>query len=529
MLTFFYRENKLIAITYGNESGCFKQGKNVKDYKNPRIIIVGAGFSGIGFAIRLQQAGFTNIKIFERGNGIGGVWWFNTYPGIAVDLPAVLYSYSFEPKPDWSKRFAPGSEIQQYIEYCAEKYNVRKCIQFNKDVVNPRFNEQTNEWIVNTTDGEEYVADFLISARGSLTEPKFPPIKGVHEFKNKIIHSAKWDNTYDFTNKTVAVIGTGASAIQIIPELAKIAKHLTIFQRSSPWVIPRLDAKFTWVHKALFKYLPFTQKIARFYIWARSEFIITTIMLRKGIIAKILRKIIIKGIVKYREEQIKDPELLKKVTPDYELGCKRVLLSDDYYPALKQKNVELITDPIDQITSDAVVTQSNEGLKTYVIDALVFATGFNVAERPWNITGLNGLSLKKYWEEVGGPEAYKGVAVSGFPNFFMSLGPNTAAGSMSTLYSIEVAIEYVVKAIKYLSVNQIDFCNVKKEIMDSFNYHLQKEIMPHTVWLSGCRSWYKTENGKVITIWPDYARHYAETLAKFVPSEYELKNLNKDF
>jgi cation diffusion facilitator CzcD-associated flavoprotein CzcO len=363
------------------------------------------------------------------------------------------------------------------------------------------------------------VCDFIISAVGGLTEPKYPNIKGIDSFKGKLIHTANWDHSYHLEGKKVAVIGTGASAIQVIPEMAKIVKQLTVFQRSAPYLIPRFNIKHSSLRKRMLKSFPFLQKITRFLIWAFYEYLLTPLFLGKGKMAKIYKRIFLSLLTKYRTLIIKDPTLLKKVTPDYEMGCKRALITSDYYPALTRENVDLIIDPIVKITETSIVTTNGD---IYLVDAIIIGTGFDVQNACLNVVGLNCLNLKDFWKSIGGMEGYKGVTVSGYPNFFMTLGPNSGAGSMSVLYAIEAEISYIVKALHYARKNNISFMNAKKEVMDAFNYKIQKEMMPSTVWATGCQSWYKTEQGKVLFIWPGYSHEFAKIIKEFVPNDYEL-------
>jgi cation diffusion facilitator CzcD-associated flavoprotein CzcO len=464
----------------------------MKDVMNPRIIILGAGLGGIGTAIKLQWSGFTNLKIIERGPSVGGTWWFNRYPGLAVDIASPLYSYEFEPNPNWSREFAPREELQQYAQHCANKYDVMKYVQFHSELEKAVFNERTNEWELYLKDGRKEVCDIFVSSPGPLVEAKYPDIKGIDTFKGEKLHSARWDESYDFKNKNVAIIGIGASAVQIIPSLAPLVKQLTIFQRRAPWILPKNDFVHGPVRKTIYRYLPFTQKLRRAYIWYYLSFYLLLAALKIGPIGRLLNKHLMRGIYSYRDKIIKDPEVRKKVTPNYDFGCKRMCWTDDYYPALTRKNVDLITDPINQITEKGVLTETG---KLYEADALVFATGYDVGGHNFEYVGRSGITMSEYFEMKQGMNAYKSSVVTNFPNLFLIFGPRGQAG-VDTLGCIQLTQDHAVKAIKYMRDNKIIIFEVKESVSDTYNNKMNLRTSPFVPFFKSCNSYYINRYGQ---------------------------------
>ncbi len=478
------------------------------------VLILGAGFSGIGMGIKLKQAGIENFTILEREDEVGGTWRDNIYPNAGCDVHSHLYSYSFEPNPEWSRAFSGWKEILEYIKDITAKHNLRPHIQFNKEVVSAHFDEANGLWTVKTSDGETYVARAVVSAAGGLTNPAYPKIPGLDSFKGEAVHTARWDNNLDLRGKRVAMIGSGASAIQTGPGIAPEVENLDVYQRTPSWIIPKPDREIGAMEKSLYRNVPGLLKARRWMLYwfyeARGPFIISD----KPWIKKILQE----GLaLRHMKKQLKDPELREACTPDYQIGCKRILISNDWYPMLERDNVSLITDGIEKITPTGVVTADGQ---EHPCDVIVTATGFKVSisNAPFEIIGRDGLSLKKAWE--GGAEAYKGITVSGFPNLFFMLGPNTGPGHNSVLVYTEMQIDYALQAIEMLRDEDLKYLDVKQDVQDEFNEEMQKR-MENTAWTSGCNSWYLSDDGKNSTLYPGLNVEYRLRTRKLKTDEYE--------
>jgi cation diffusion facilitator CzcD-associated flavoprotein CzcO len=475
------------------------------------VLIVGAGFGGILAGIKLKEAGIENFLILEKDAGVGGTWWANTYPGCACDVQSHLYSFSFEPNPDWSHMFGRRDEIRHYLERCAEKYGLTPHIRLSTEVAAAEWRQAGNRWHVRTGDGRKYEAPVLISAAGGLSRPAYPDIAGLEQFRGKTIHSARWNSEVELAGRRVAVIGTGASAIQIVPEIAPQASQLFLFQRTPPWVIPRPDRKITRAEKWLYGRLPFTQKLVRWLLYWRLEARATAFVLfprMTRFVEWLGRWNISRGIP--------DPGLRLKVVPSFPAGCKRVLLSDDYYPALTRQNVHLVTRKIREITADGIVT--SDGVEAPV-DVLVLCTGFQ-ATHPFPeglIKGRQGLDLTQRWRD--GMEAYKGMSVSGFPNLFILNGPNTGLGHNSVVFMLEAEMRYIVDALKKMKEEDMPVLEIRRGVELAYNKKIQKRLS-RTVWASGCKSWYLDENGKNTTLWPGFTVEYWFRTRRFRLEDY---------
>lgn len=476
-------------------------------------IIIGSGFAGLGLAIRLTQQGRDDFLVLERGSDVGGTWRDNTYPGAACDVPSHLYSYSFELNPNWSRSFSRQGEIQAYIQGVADKYQVRDKHLFDCDVTGARWNAEQARWEVTTSKGD-FTADTVVSAVGALCEPNLPDIKGIHDFEGEIFHSARWNHDADLTGKRVAIIGTGASAIQIVPAIAEQVAHLDVYQRTAPWLLPRLDRPYLGIEKLAFKYVPGVQRLSRAAIYAARE----TQVVGLAKVPALMQGFQLLSKAKLRFE-IRDAELREKVTPDYRIGCKRMLISNDYYPALDRDNVDVITDPIAEVRAGSIVTKDGTERE---IDTLIVATGFHVTDSPTfeTITGKDGRTLSEVFDEIG-QQGYKGASIANFPNMFFLLGPNVGLGHTSMVYMIESQINYIADALNTIAKQGLRTVEVRRAAQDEYNRELQAKL-GKSVWnTGGCASWYLDKHGNNTTLWPDFTFEFRRITKEFDVEAYE--------
>ncbi|KEI43147.1 flavin-containing monooxygenase [Saccharopolyspora rectivirgula] len=490
-----------------------KQKSGSQTRHQASVIIVGTGFSGLGMGIRLKKAGIDDFIILEKNDDLGGTWRDNTYPGCACDVPSLMYSFSFEQNPNWSRLFAGWKEIYDYLQQCADKYGLRKHIHYGVEFTGAEFDEDTHTWTVFTASGAEYTGKALVSGLGALHIPSYPEIPGMEKFTGEIFHSAEWNHDYDLEGKRVAVIGTGASAIQFVPQVAKKAGKLHLFQRTPPWIQPKPDRPIPERLQRLFRRIPPVQWLARAAVyWLLELRYLFVFKRRTAWLAEWLSK-------RYISKVIKDPELRKAVTPDYAIGCKRILLSSDYYPALNRPNVELVTDGIAEITENSIITKDGEERE---VDAIIFGTGFHVTDAfdHLNIIGRDGRKLQDAWRE--GMEAYLGITVSGFPNLFFLLGPNTGLGHNSVVFMIECQLNYVMSCLRPLLRGDIGYLDVRQSVQDEFNAELQSELGDEVWSAGGCRSWYLDRNGVNRTTWPGLTAKYWYRTRKADPADYEV-------
>jgi cation diffusion facilitator CzcD-associated flavoprotein CzcO len=482
------------------------------------VIIVGAGFAGICMGVHLKKEGIHDFLIIEGEDGPGGTWRVNTYPGAACDVQSHLYSFSFEPYPEWSRMFGLQEEILRYQEHCFEKYGLYPHAIFNTRVASAAFDERKACWKVETSDGKAYMADFLVSGTGGLSKPSYPEIPGLESFKGVKFHSARWDHSVSLKGKRVALIGSGASAIQIVPAIVDEVAHLDYYQRTPSWVLPKPDREMTGLEKIMFKMLPITQQILRGSIYAALEaravgFVVSPVIMK---VAEQVAK-------SYVKKHVEDPALQEKVIPKYAMGCKRILMSNEYYPALVKDNVEVITDSISSVCPTGIVT--NEG-KLREVDIMVFCTGFHAAENTlqYDIFGLNGISLADQWAD--GAEAYLGTTVKHFPNYFTIIGPNTGLGHNSMIYIIESQVHYIMEALKYADKHKVKYFSVRPEVQDIYNKEIHARLKK-SIWNAGCQSWYLTKDGKNTTLWPGFTFEYRARTKQFNPSDYTIITLEK--
>ncbi len=487
--------------------------------KDFSILITGTGFSGICVGIQLKKIGFHNFTIVEKANEVGGTWRDNTYPGAACDVKSNLYSFSFEPNPNWTREYSKQEEILAYIKNCVKKYDLEKHILFNWEVKAAKYDEKNAIWEITNQHNEKLKANIAVVGNGPLHIPSLPDIEGIEDFKGAVFHSAQWNHEYDLHNKNVCVIGTGASAIQFVPEIQPKVKKLYLMQRTAPWVLPKPDGAFTATQNVLFEKIPFVQKLNRDFIYYLNEAQVVGMMYNDNILklGEMLGK---RHINKY----IKDPELKRKLTPTFKLGCKRVLLSNNYYQAMAQPNLDVITDGIQKFTKDSVVT--NDG-KSRKIDAIILGTGFHVADsfQYYNVQGKDGAQLK---EVLGGsPEAYYGTSIHHFPNLFIMLGPNTGLGHNSMVYMIESQTNYIIDCVQKMLHQNIKSIEVKKEVQTKFNIEIQKKL-EGTIWLSGCKSWYLSADGKNHTVWPGFTLEFRNRTKTINLNDYIVEKTTKE-
>jgi len=475
-------------------------------------IIIGSGFAGIGMAVALKKAGVGDFLILEKQNDVGGVWRDNTYPGAACDVPSHLYSYSFEPKTDWSRKFAPQAEIVAYIQHCVDKHQLADKIRCHTEVASDEFEPASGLWRVIGKDGEHYLAQALVSACGQLNQPAYPRIPGLESFAGEAFHSARWNHAYDLAGKRVAVIGTGASAIQFVPEIVPKVQHLTLFQRSAAYVISKPDRAYKRWELALLRRWPWLQQIDRGLKYVQHE-----VRALAFIHFPVLMKLFQFSFQRHLAAAIADPERQRQLQPDYPLGCKRILISNNYFPALAQGNVEIVNQAIQSITPLGVVTADG---REHPVDALIYGTGFAATDflAPMQIKGLDGVELNQAWRD--GAEAYKGISVNGFPNLFLLYGPNTNLGHNSILYMLESQFAYVLNCLDALQQQGLRYMDVKPQVQQRFNQHLQ-QVIRHSIWEQGCTSWYKNAAGKNTNNWPGFTFTYRQQTRHLELADYD--------
>jgi cation diffusion facilitator CzcD-associated flavoprotein CzcO len=481
--------------------------------QSAQIAIIGSGFGGIGTAIRLKQEGIEDFVIFERADDVGGVWRDNTYPGCACDVQSHLYSLSFVPNPDWTHSFSPQAEIWDYLRGCARDYEVLPHIRFNHPVNEAVWEHDRQRWRIETSNGT-FLASVLISAAGSFSEPKLPELAGLEKFKGKVFHSSRWNHEFELRQSRIAVIGTGASAIQFVPAIQPQVEKLYVFQRTAPWIVKRHDRPFGNFERKLFRRLPLLQRAARAGIYSFRELL--GFAFRHPWAMKLLQPL----ARRHLKRSVADPVLRAKLTPNYLMGCKRVLISNDYLPALAQPNVELVTDGIAEVREHCVV--SKDGVER-VVDAIIFGTGFHVSDFPFagRVRGKDGRTLSEVWG--GSPKALAGTTVAGFPNLFLIPGPNTGLGHSSVVYMLEAQIEHVLSAVLYMRRNGVAAIEARPEAQAAYVADVDKS-MHGTVWTSGgCLSWYLDATGRNSTLWPTPSWKFRRRVARFSPGEYVME------
>jgi cation diffusion facilitator CzcD-associated flavoprotein CzcO len=478
----------------------------------PSVAIIGAGFGGIGLAITLKKAGIESLTILEKAEGLGGVWRDNTYPGAACDVPSQLYSFSFEPNPDWSRRYSPQAEILEYLDRCVDRYGLRPSLRLATEVARAEFDQDAGRWRIETTAGETIEVDVLVSACGQLNRPALTRIPGAERFEGPIFHTARWDHDVEIKGRRVAVIGTGASTIQVVPAIAEQVAQLDVYQRSAPYVIPKKDRPYRGWEKFLFRWFPPARMLARFSQWLFFELFISAFNQFRAV-GRLGRRM----SEKLLDEQVSDPALKKALTPDHVLGCKRVLISPDYYSTLERSNVELVPMGVRELTANGVVAEDGTERPA---DVIVLSTGFESTRflAPMEIRGRDGLDLNDVWRE--GANAYLGMTVAGFPNLFVMYGPNTNLGSGSIIFQLESQMAYIADAVERLRRTGGSL-SVRAEVQQAFESEMQARLST-SVWQTGCNNWYVDEHGRNTNNWPGFTVEYRRRTRRLDPADYEV-------
>ena len=478
-----------------------------------RVLIIGTGFAGLAMAAKLKRAGMNDFLLLERADEVGGTWRDNTYPGCACDVPSLLYSFSFAQNPDWSDTFSPQPEIRQYLRDVAADEGILPHCRFGHGVEEARWDDDARTWRVRTAAGD-FEGEMVVSGTGALSDPSTPDLPGIDAFEGTTFHSATWDHDHDLRGERVAVIGTGASAIQFVPAIAPEVSHLTLFQRTPPWIMERRSRPFSKVERFLFKRVPGAQRLARSSVyWAREL----------SVFGFAINPKILKQAEKFAQAHlhaaVKDPELRRKLTPTYTMGCKRILLSNDYYPALTQENVTVETSGIAEVRAHSIVTADGAEHK---VDTIIFGTGFRVTEMPAanHIWGSDGIRLADQWADTA--SAYLGTTVANFPNLFFIAGPNTGLGHTSMVFMIESQVAYILDALKTLDRTGASTLEVRPDTQDAYNDALQ-ERLAGTVWnTGGCASWYLDKQGHNTTLWPTFTFVFRQRTRRFDPADYVM-------
>ncbi|MFK0101668.1 flavin-containing monooxygenase [Streptomyces sp. NPDC091040] len=484
-------------------------------HEHVRVAVIGSGFGGLGAAVRLRREGITDFVILERAGSVGGTWRDNSYPGCACDVPSHLYSFSFAPNPEWPRTFSGQEHIRAYLEHVADTFGLRAHLRLNHEVKQMRWDNDELHWIIDSANGTTIVADVVVSATGPLSDPKMPDIPGLADFPGKVFHSARWDHDADLTGKRVAMIGTGASAIQIVPAIQPKVGKLTLFQRTPPWVMPRMDRKISGLERKLHRALPATGTARRGLLWGIRELQVSAFTKHPdqlGLVERIAKSNMARAI--------KDPALRAKLTPSYRIGCKRILLSSTYYPALAQPNVDVVASGLAEIRGNTVV--ASDGTEAEV-DAIIFGTGFHVTDMPIaeRVVGADGITLTESWKD--GMQALRGASAAGFPNWMTIIGPNTGLGNSSMILMIESQLNYMADYLRQLNLlGGKAALDARPSAVNTWNRRVQ-ERMKRTVWnTGGCNSWYLDANGRNTTVWPGTTSEFRKATRTVDVSEYQV-------
>jgi cation diffusion facilitator CzcD-associated flavoprotein CzcO len=476
----------------------------------PRIVIVGAGFGGISAAIELRRHGFDDITILESAAGLGGTWFHNSYPGAACDVPSHLYSFSYEQRREWSRLCSPQTEILRYLRGVADDHGITDLIRFSQRVSECVFDADSGRWTIRTETGARHEADALILATGQLSRPSIPALPGLESFAGHSFHSARWDHDYDLRGRRVAVVGTGASAVQFVPEVARVAAHLSVFQRTGNWLLPRRNRVYSPLARAAIRYVPGLQRLRRSFLFQYCESL--TLAIRHP---RTIGRLAGLRSAAFMRRQLPDPDLRRRVWPNYTFGCKRILFSSQYLPALGRPNVELVTEPIAEVTTAGLRTA--EGAE-HAVDCIIWGTGFRATEfvAPMRVRGADGETLDEVWRD--GAHAHLGMSVPGFPSMFLMYGPNTNTSGGSIIFYLEAQAAYIRQALTHLRAGGHRMLDVRPEVEAASDRELQARFAG-TAW-TGCDSWYRDRRGRIVANWPGYMREYMERTRTFAAADY---------
>lgn len=466
---------------------------------SPEILIVGAGLAGIAAAVNLRKLGAKDFLIVEKADGVGGTWRYNSYPGCACDVMSLMYSFSFAPHKEWTRTFAGQAEIQTYIEQVFQQFNLEESTRFGTNVTSYTYDDATDRWRVETADGQAFTPRVVVAGIGALHNPSIPNLVGADEFEGIVVHPAAWNNDLDLTDKRVVVVGVGSSAVQIVPAIAPLAKKVTVVQRTPQWVLPKHDRELNRIERWLFRNIPVTQRIFRYADYWKHE--AATLAFMHPRLLSIVRKMALSHLA----AQVPDPELRAKLVPDYTIGCKRILLTDDYYPALQRDNVELVADSVDRFEPSGLRTANGT---LHEADVVVLATGFATDNRLANehVTGTGGLTIQTAWAD--GMRAHLGTAISGFPNFFLMMGPNSGGGSQSILFVIEAQARYIAQCVRMMRTTESTRIEVRERVQREFNERIHARLA-RSVWnTGGCDSWFLDRSGANRQAWPGSSANY---------------------
>ncbi|MDT3395117.1 NAD(P)/FAD-dependent oxidoreductase [Streptomyces sp. B1866] len=478
-----------------------------------RVAVIGAGFGGLGVAVKLRRMGVEDFVVLERAGAVGGTWRDNTYPGCACDVPSHLYSFSFAPNPRWPRNFSGQPDIRAYLERVADSEGLRPHIRLNTELESARWDADELRWVLETSTGP-LIADVVVSATGSLSEPKMPDLPGLDGFPGHVFHSGRWDHGHDLRGKRVAVVGTGASAIQFVPRIEREVAELTVFQRTPPWVLPRADRKITGVERWLHTRLPFTRTARRGLLWGIREMQVSAFAKHPNgmrVVEQVARL--------HLRRAVRDRDLRRRLTPDYRIGCKRILLSNEWYPALTRPHVKLVDSGLREVRGSTLIAA--DGRETEV-DTIIFGTGFLATDMPiaHRFKGARGATLAEEWR--GGMAALRGTAVSGFPNLLVITGPNTGLGNSSMILIIEAQLNYLADYLRTLDTSRAAALDPRPEAVTAWNDRLQRRLA-RSVWNSGgCQSWYLDAGGRNTIIWPGTTREFRRVTKTVDLGEYEV-------
>ncbi|MER7046125.1 flavin-containing monooxygenase [Streptomyces jumonjinensis] len=481
--------------------------------RHVRVAVIGSGFGGLGAAVRLRREGITDFVVLERADSVGGTWRDNSYPGCTCDVPSHLYSFSFAPNPDWPRTFSGQEHIRAYLEHVTDVFRLRPHIRFGREVRMMTWDNDELHWTIETSQ-ETYTADVVVSATGPLSDPKIPDIPGLDGFPGKVFHSARWDHGHELSGQRVAMVGTGASAIQIVPAIQPRVGRLTLFQRTPPWVMPRMDRRITDAERWLHRQLPFTQSVRRGALWGIRELQVSAFTKRPGELGPI------EALAKANlAKHVKDPGLRARLTPDYRIGCKRILLSSEYYPAITRPNVDVVTSALAEVRGSTLVAADGSESEA---DVIVFGTGFHVTDMPIadRVTGADGITLAEAWKD--GMQSLRGAAAAGFPNWLSIIGPNTGLGNSSMILMIESQLNYLADYLRQLHIlGGRTALAARPAAVAAWNRRVQAR-MTRTVWNTGCSSWYLDAAGRNTTVWPGTTGEFRRLTREVNLSEYDI-------